>query len=253
VTTDGLDLGTVPVQALEDLRKEISRSPSSRITAAWLSRVAGEPYAAFLRPLCELPIEGARAVLDAVLAERRAQRGPELELVWTGPEATVSHARSNAVVLRQLFEGASESVLVGGYAFDHGSDLFEPLHRAMRDRRVVAEIFMDLRGDARPGESAERFAAECIDRFFAENWPFVGPRPAVYYAPLTAARGASLHAKCVVVDARDSLVTSANFTDRGQTRNLELGVLIRDRSFAEILVGQWRGLIAQGIVRRYEG
>jgi phosphatidylserine/phosphatidylglycerophosphate/cardiolipin synthase-like enzyme len=248
-----LDLSRVPIRALEDLRRETERTPSSRFTAAWLSRVAGEPYAVLLKPLCDLPPEAARLVLDAVLAERRAQRAPELELVWTGPEAAVSHTRSNAVVLRQLFESAKESVLVGGYAFDHGKEIFEPLHRALRDRKVRSEIFMDLRGEAKHGESAEHFATECIDRFFSENWPFDGPKPTIYYAPLTAAWGASLHAKCVVVDANDSLITSANFTDRGQTRNLELGVLIRDRGFAELLVAQWRGLVAQGIVRRYIG
>ena len=58
---------------------------------------------------------------------------------------------------------------------------------------------------------------------------------------------------CPRITTRDALITSANFTDRGQTRNLELGVLIRDRAFAEILVAQWGGLVAQGIVRRYEG
>jgi phosphatidylserine/phosphatidylglycerophosphate/cardiolipin synthase-like enzyme len=169
------------------------------------------------------------------------------------PEATVSHSRSNAVVLRQLFEGAEHEVLIGGYAFDHGRELFEPLHRAMKERGVRAQFFMDLRGEAGPGVDPEAFATTCIDQFLHENWPFEGPRPELYYAPFTAFRGASLHAKCVVVDALQSLVTSANFTDRGQTRNLELGVLIRDRTFAELLIGQWRGLLGQGIVRRYQG
>ncbi|HVS66085.1 MAG TPA: DISARM system phospholipase D-like protein DrmC [Thermoanaerobaculia bacterium] len=253
MSTGDLALTKVPVQALEDLRRELVRFPSAQVTEAWLARVTGEPYAASLRFLCDLPREGVCAVLDAVIAERNAQRGPELELVWTGPEATVSHTRSNAVVLRQLFERAKDSVLIGGYAFDHGKEIFEPLHRAMRDKGVRAEIFMDLRGEAKSGVSSETFATECVDRFLQENWLFDGPRPEIYYAPLTAAWGASLHAKCVVVDGLDSLITSANFTDRGQTRNLELGVLIRDRGFAEILVAQWRGLVSQGIVVRYEG
>ena len=53
-----------------------------------------------------------------------------------------------------------------------------------------------------------------------------------------------LHAKCVVVVARWSLVTSANFTDRAQTRNIELGVLIEDQAFARTVVTQWRALVS---------
>lgn len=248
-----IDLTRVPVQALEQLRDELARSPAPELTEALIASAAGQPYVDALRPLCEIPAVAVIALLGAVIAERRCDRAPQLQLVWTGPEASVSHSRSNAVVVRELFEGAAASVLIGGYAFDHGERIFEPLRRAMSERGVSVEIFLDLRGDAKPGVSAHAFASECVDRFFRENWPFDGARPVVYYAPITAARGASLHAKCVVVDARRALVTSANFTDRGQTRNLELGVLIEDRGFAELLVAQWRGLVAQGIVVRYEG
>jgi phosphatidylserine/phosphatidylglycerophosphate/cardiolipin synthase-like enzyme len=43
-------------------------------------------------------------------------------------------------------------------------------------------------------------------------------------------------------------VSSANFTERGQDRNIEVGVLIEDPSFASYLAGQWLGLVDAGIV-----
>jgi phosphatidylserine/phosphatidylglycerophosphate/cardiolipin synthase-like enzyme len=58
----------------------------------------------------------------------------------------------------------------------------------------------------------------------------------------------SLHAKCVVVDHRFSLITSANFTERGQTRNYETGVEIEDDAFATSLVRQWQNLIDEAVV-----
>jgi len=60
----------------------------------------------------------------------------------------------------------------------------------------------------------------------------------------------SLHAKCVVVDARITLIGSANFTDRGQTRNIEVGVLIDDAAFARQVALQWQGLVNQKLVQR---
>jgi phosphatidylserine/phosphatidylglycerophosphate/cardiolipin synthase-like enzyme len=157
--------------------------------------------------------------------------------------------------VRDLFHSARRSVIVGGYAFDRPG-ILEPLHVGMRDRGVTALLFLDIPGEARSVEEADAFAVAAIDRFFREVWTFGPPRPEVYYDPRTAAPGppwASLHAKCIVVDDERALITSANFTERGQTRNIEAGVLIEDRAFAEELGAQWRLLIAAGLVRRVAG
>ena len=92
------------------------------------------------------------------------------------------------------------------------------------------------------------------DGFVAENWPFGEPRPRIYYDKRALRPGppyCSLHAKCVVVDGARAFVSSANFTQRGQERNIEVGVLIEDASFASYLAGQWLGLIEAGIVGEY--
>jgi phosphatidylserine/phosphatidylglycerophosphate/cardiolipin synthase-like enzyme len=94
-----------------------------------------------------------------------------------------------------------------------------------------------------------------LNPVFLENWPFEA-RPDVYYDPRTAVRGppwVSLHAKCVVVDQRFTLIGSANFTTRGQERNVEAGVLIEDEDFARRLAAQWQSLIDAGTMRRYGG
>jgi len=52
----------------------------------------------------------------------------------------------------------------------------------------------------------------------------------------------SLHAKCVVIDRRVALITSANFTEAAQQRNIEAGVIVRYPLFVERLVGYFEGL-----------
>jgi phosphatidylserine/phosphatidylglycerophosphate/cardiolipin synthase-like enzyme len=42
-----------------------------------------------------------------------------------------------------------------------------------------------------------------------------------------------------VVDGRQVFVTSANFTDRGQTQNVEVGVLLEDARLAAVLEAQF--------------
>lgn len=201
--------------------------------------------------LAGLDRAGVEAVVRAVIEERTTRPVPRLDLVWTGPEASVSTARDTAVVVRELFAKAQRTVIVGGYAFDAGADIFRPLFEAMRDRGVAASVFLHIEDE--PGAAPEAVARTAVERFFARNWPFGPPHPTVYYDPRTLAPHSrvSLHAKCVAVDDRWALVTSANFTDRGQTRNLEAGVLVEDRAFATALAAQWRGLVDTGLVRAH--
>jgi phosphatidylserine/phosphatidylglycerophosphate/cardiolipin synthase-like enzyme len=198
--------------------------------------------------LAGLERSGLLAVLRAVVAERLAWQAPRNQLVWTGPETRVSAARDTAVVVRELFAKATRTVLVAGFAFTDGRDIFAPLHHAMRTRGVVARLFLHL--DDLPGVPADEAARAGIARFLAENWPFGDPRPAIYYDPRTVAPGSSinLHAKCVVVDERVALIGSANFTRNAQARNIEVGALVDDPAFAQDLVRQWLGLVEAGLL-----
>lgn len=208
----------------------------------------------FLR---RLDTAAVRAVLEVAIAEREERPCPRLELVWTGPEAKISPARDTGVVVRELFAEARQDVLVCGFRFDHGEEIFRPLHRVMREHGVETAIFLDVEGSWKPGQEAtaaqlDERVGRVVDRFFADNWTFGEPKPEIYYDPRTVQPYSlvSLHAKCIVVDRRKTLVTSANFTDRGQTRNIEVGVLIEDDAFATRLHQQWWGLVSAALVDR---
>ena len=103
----------------------------------------------------------------------------------------------------------------------------------MVEHGVRLQMFLNIpRADkgADPGKHARAF----VQQVLIDNWPWQDNYPEFYYDPRTVEPGSveSLHAKCVVVDERLTLIGSANFTDRGQTRNIEIGVLIDDAAFA---------------------
>ncbi len=249
------DLATPDLEAL--LRAVQRGQVDCPLSKAGLASAGfGACSGAFLAALDDMDLRGVEAALAIAIAERVHRPPPRLDLVWTGPEARTATTRDTAIVVRQLFEQARKSVVVGGFRFDHGEELLRPLHAVMRDHGVKATFFLDIADHADRADRAEAYATEQIDRFFADNWPFGPPRPDVYYDPRTAVPGppwASLHAKCVVVDERVALITSANFTERGQERNVEAGVLIEDERFASSLVAQWRSLIGSGGMERYRG
>ncbi len=79
----------------------------------------------------------------------------------------------------------------------------------------------------------------------------------MYYDPrsleLAAGKRASLHAKCVVVDRQVAFVSSANFTEAAQERNIEVGVLLRVPALAEQLSRHFQALMEAGVLRELAG
>jgi phosphatidylserine/phosphatidylglycerophosphate/cardiolipin synthase-like enzyme len=146
------------------------------------------------------------------------------------------------VVVRDRLGTARREVLVAGFAVYRRRTAFRRLPEGPGLR---VRLFLDVHrppGDASlPEELLRRFA----QRFRTQEWPGA-ELPELYYDPRSldpeAVKRSSLHARCVVIDRRVALVTSANFTEAAQTRNIEVGALVRCERFAARLVGHFEAL-----------
>jgi len=193
------------------------------------------------------------ALLQSVLAERSYRKRPPPELVWTGPEGAGAQARDTAVVLRELFESARKRVVLAGYSFQNAESVLRPLSEAMTAHGVEAHVFVDVK-QPQTLVDEDLYGQAQLSLFLETSWPFPGPVPALYCDRRALRPGGSgapycsLHAKCVAVDSTRAFVSSANFTLRGQDRNIETGVLIDDPHFAAQLDRQWMSLVAGGFV-----
>lgn len=249
-------LAGVSTTSLERLRAGLAggrmRVPISR--ARLISFGLREQLDALSAALGGHALEACLSILDAVLAERERDTRPAPELVWTGPEGTQATARDTAVILRDLFEGARQRVILAGYSFYNATEVLGPLHRTMRDHKVEATFFIDVKqvdhGVAYPIAAVQAQLQAFIDT----NWTFGAPFPDLYCDRRALTPGppwSSLHAKCVAIDGKRAFLSSANFTSRGQERNIEAGALIHDATFAAQLERQWLGLIKAGLVLRW--
>jgi|SRR6516164_255392 phosphatidylserine/phosphatidylglycerophosphate/cardiolipin synthase-like enzyme len=93
--------------------------------------------------------------------------------------------------------------------------------------------------------SSEQLVRRFAEKFWKTDWPG-SARPSVFYDPRALepeGPGGVLHAKAVVADDEAVFITSANLTEAALDRNIELGVLIRDRAFALTVGGYFRSLI----------
>jgi phosphatidylserine/phosphatidylglycerophosphate/cardiolipin synthase-like enzyme len=196
------------------------------------------------------------AVVLELVAKDRSQR-PALEkvldLVTTGPEACGVINRDTGVVVRELFAHAERSVLVAGYAVYQGQHVFRALADRMQEvPQLNVRMFLDVqRGPGDTSNSSEilqRFA----HRFKAQQWPPDRPFPQVFYDPrsldVAAEKRACLHAKCVVVDVESVFISSANFTEAAQERNIEVGLLVRSQWLAERTILHFDALVSAGLL-----
>lgn len=169
------------------------------------------------------------------------------ELVWTGPEGAGAYNRDTRVVVQQLFDQTTKSVLIAGFAFYNGKEMFKCLaDRYDADTEFKITLCINVHRKDRETRNSQSIAHESRENFFRYNWPG-RRRPTLFFDPRSLesdnAKRAQLHAKCIVIDDEVAFVGSANFTDKAQLSNIEAGLLIRDAAFASDLANHFHSLI----------
>ena len=196
------------------------------------------------------------ALAESIARARRQSDGSssECDLVLSGPEAAGIPTRDTAAVMHALLAEAAQEVLLVGYAFHNARALFRPLAERLaagQNLRVwlCVDISRKSTDTSLPSEIVRRFTG----KFWSQHWPWT-PRPELYYDPRsleTSVGGRScLHAKCIVVDRAAALITSANFTDAAQHRNIECGVIVRNAALCRRIAEYFEGLCRQGLLAR---
>jgi phosphatidylserine/phosphatidylglycerophosphate/cardiolipin synthase-like enzyme len=195
-----------------------------------------------------------------LLGRERARFGAgagAVELVWTGPEVPGIQNRETGAVVRELFASAQRSVLIAGYAVHSGRDVFHILAERMdREPHLDARLIVDVQRKSGDKTIDADLVHHFAHGFWRREWPG-RRRPEVFYDPrsldLDRRARSAMHAKCVVIDQEIALVTSANFTKAAQSRNIEVGVLVRQAPLAIALTERFGRLVAGGALMPLPG
>lgn len=238
-----LDSGWVAASSPEKLFRAYSRDHAGGLRD-WLRS---------LTPGVFTPAQVARLV-RAVAAGRAREQILAPDLVVSGPDVPGVPTADTYSVVQSLFQEATSEVIVAGYAFYNGQALFVRLHEQWIYNPSLKIIFhVDVPRRHGDTSSAQDIVSKYLEEFRVKHWPWQ-PAPELYFDPRalesdTKAR-ASLHAKVVVTDRRKLLVTSANFTEAAQQKNIEFGVLCSLPYLAERVCSYLEGLRKDGRLRR---
>ena len=203
----------------------------------------------------EVPPAQIALVLRAFAAGTEVNRdlAELIEVVVSGPDSTAT-SRNTGVVIRQLFNKAQDRVLAVGFAIHQGRSVFKALaDRLDACEGLEATLCIDVRRDPTSTSSGSQIVSSFSRQFVEGEWPG-GRLPRMYYDPRSLAPAgptrSALHAKCVVIDAKEALVTSANFTEAAQVRNIELGLHVESPAVATQIEDHFQSLIQNGHLER---
>ena len=174
------------------------------------------------------------------------------DFVWSGPEVPGLHARDTRRVYDEVIGSATRSIWACTYAFFDGPRAFEALAEKMDSQREL-EVTLLLNIERKRGDTtaADYLVRRFAERFWKRDWPG-SSQPWVFYDPRSLEAGGAegvLHAKGVVADEEVAFITSANFTEAALDRNIEMGLLSRDRHLALTVVRHFQTLIDRKLLR----
>lgn len=152
-------------------------------------------------------------------ADRARSKMPTVEIARTGPAGSAFDLRTTGTVSREIIQGSSRKLLVVGYSVTSSPS----------DAGLAAQTLASIRQAAERGVvvTAVLHRDPKNREALLASWPSALPAPSVYTWPESPDDSmAKLHAKVIVADSRDALVTSANLTYHGYEANIELGVRV---------------------------
>ncbi|MGE3725957.1 MAG: DISARM system phospholipase D-like protein DrmC [Candidatus Sericytochromatia bacterium] len=205
-----------------------------------------------LLELEKLGFQGSSAALWIRTLEQARASMPQPELVWSGPEVPGVYARNTRQVYEALFQAANQSIWISSYTYYDGKNTFDILARRMDDNpNMKVTMLLNIKRNQGNCDSETELIRKYATHFWKRNWPGKN-QPQVYYDPrslnLDKPEGV-LHAKAVVVDLESVFITSANLTEAAYDRNIELGMVIKDKSLAASIVSHFQTLIDRKLLR----
>lgn len=192
------------------------------------------------------------AILDAILETRRFTKDVSLtqSLVITGPKTEQTKILKTGARFIQVVEHAKKELMLATFALYQGDKILEPIHQAMtRNSDLEVTLILNIQRPFGDRTITEDLVEKARQDFVTRSWPWK-PLPKVFFYPdslhLEAKQRSSMHAKFLIADEERCFITSANFTEAAQKKNIEIGVELEYSLEPKILSRYFKELIAKG-------
>ena len=152
------------------------------------------------------------------------QKLKSTKLVSTTPKISHEESDKTNLMIKQLFLNAKKSIILVGYTMDNKEDtkeFFEIIKSNSNIKKLDIKFIFDRADESRKINHTGRKYAPSTKKIIEENWDDDIPWPKVFTYKDSQK---SLHAKVLIIDSQEILITSANMTGRAMQRNIEMGI-----------------------------
>jgi phosphatidylserine/phosphatidylglycerophosphate/cardiolipin synthase-like enzyme len=170
--------------------------------------------------------------LETALTARQIAATASIDVVITGPDSPSAPVRLTSQVVQQLIASAEQRITLVSFAAYQIPTIIAALDDAAA-RGVRIDLILESPEHLEGGGGASAYA-----KYRTYEWPADKREPP----------DAKLHAKAIIVDSHDVLLTSANMTNAAYDKNIELGVLCRGGTTAQRVQKHFDSLIARGVL-----
>jgi cardiolipin synthase len=203
-----------------------------------------------------LSADDVSGYLNSALSSYRLAmaRAHAVDTVWTGPEVAGSMTRRTEAVVNEIIAEAEEELLIVGYwLITHTVQIKELIELLIEKAKEGVRVRFVFDPAERGNKRDDNF--KTLEDKWPSNLPNA-PRQVFSWSEamerVTNKKGEKydrkLHAKVIVADRRDALVTSANLTHAGLLQNLEMGFRV-EGLMAGAVVEHFDLLIAEKILK----
>jgi phosphatidylserine/phosphatidylglycerophosphate/cardiolipin synthase-like enzyme len=187
----------------------------------------------------------AIALQTASYSIEKHHQNLKIDPVWTSPEGCGLPIRQTVQVLLQLINNTQRELTLISFAVYKIPEIVESLHRALK-RGISLRLIVEIpEANKIPFGINTALGKAIINQADIFIWP-KNQRPKNHQG-----KYGSLHIKGVISDLEYLFITSANLTEYALSLNLEMGLLIQNKTLASNIHHQFNQLILNGILVPY--
>lgn len=205
-----------PSESLISLEKALERGESlDEFNVQKITGMSGQKIEPLLMLLDEknLDMETLQLILGSALATKKkiGIENSRPELTWTGPTQLDVNARDTSIVIKEMLKDAKKITLVIYSISEGADDIFEELSKCSPEKITIV-----IHDDKK-----------MINKTILDNIFRIGEKPLILTRKIKGKYYYKVHAKVLIVNSYDMLLTSANLTFHGMSENFEMGIRIK--------------------------
>lgn len=164
-----------------------------------------------------LSTEDKLKIIEIAYAFYKRESNEKFEIVVTAPVSFNLKARKTYVVMDELIKKSNKSIMITGYSIsDYIDDKIEMIINKIRSG-IYVEIFVN--------------DIENMEKQLKNIMMYKGKFLKIYnYKKNNEDKMAALHAKVIVSDNKQAIITSSNLSYHGILGNIEMGVLFESKN-----------------------